>query len=168
MSTLIILLLCGAAGGFIFEWFGLPGGAMTGAIIAVILLKSFSSLPQAAFPRPFQFCIYAGLGVLVGNMYRPEMLLAVRDTWPVLVISTLLVLVAGMLIAIFVVKFGNLDVTSAYLATSPGGLQAVVGMSSDLGTNAPAVLAFHLVRLYTVLLLAPFLGWLLHRLLPHS
>ena len=84
MSTLIILLLCGAAGGFIFEWFGLPGGAMTGAIIAVILLKSFSSLPQAAFPRPFQFCIYAGLGVLVGNMYRPEMLLAVRDTWPVL------------------------------------------------------------------------------------
>ena len=50
MSTLIILLLCGAAGGFIFEWFGLPGGAMTGAIIAVILLKSFSSLPQAAFP----------------------------------------------------------------------------------------------------------------------
>ena len=72
------------------------------------------------------------------------------------------------LIAIFVVKFGHLDVTSAYLATSPGGLQAVVGMASDLGTNAPAVLAFHLVPLYTVLLLAPFLGWLLHRLLPHS
>ena len=65
MSTLIILLLCGAAGGFIFEWFGLPGGAMTGAIIAVILLKSFSSLPQAAFPRPFQFCLYAGLGFLI-------------------------------------------------------------------------------------------------------
>lgn len=118
MSTLIILLLCGAAGGFIFEWFGLPGGAMTGAIIAVILLKSFSSLPQAAFPRPFQFCIYAGLGVLVGNMYRPEMLLAVRDTWPVLVISTLLVLVAGCS-RHFRRQFGNLDVTTAYLATSP-------------------------------------------------
>ena len=155
MSTLIILLLCGAAGGFIFEWFGLPGGAMTGAIIAVILLKSFSSLPQAAFPRPFQFCIYAGLGVLVGNMYRPEMLLAVRDTWPVLVISTLLVLVAGMLIAIFVVKFGNLDVTSAYLATSPGGLNVVVGLAADMGPNAPIVLAYQMVRLYTIILTVP-------------
>ena len=152
MSTLISLGLCGAAGGFIFEWFGLPGGAMTGAIIAVILLKSFSSLPQAAFPRPFQFCIYAGLGVLVGNMYRPEMLLAVRDTWPVLVISTLLVLVAGMLIAIFVVKFGNLDVTSAYLATSPGGLNVVVGLAADMGPNAPIVLAYQMVRLYTIIL----------------
>ena len=159
MSTLIILLLCGAAGGFIFEWFGLPGGAMTGAIIAVILLKSFSSLPQAAFPRPFQFCIYAGLGVLVGNMYRPEMLLAV------LVISTLLVLVAGMLIAIFVVKFGNLDVTSAYLATSPGGLNVVVGLAADMGPNAPIVLAYQMVRLYTIILTVPLAARILHKFL---
>ena len=158
MSTLIILLLCGAAGGFIFEWFGLPGGAMTGAIIAVILLKSFSSLPQAAFPRPFQFCIYAGLGVLVGNMYRPEMLLAVRDTWPVLVISTLLVLVAGMLI-------GNLDVTSAYLATSPGGLNVVVGLAADMGPNAPIVLAYQMVRLYTIILTVPLAARILHKFL---
>ena len=141
MSTLIILLLCGAAGGFIFEWFGLPGGAMTGA------------------------CIYAGLGVLVGNMYRPEMLLAVRDTWPVLVISTLLVLVAGMLIAIFVVKFGNLDVTSAYLATSPGGLNVVVGLAADMGPNAPIVLAYQMVRLYTIILTVPLAARILHKFL---
>ena len=133
---------------------------MTGAIIAVILLKSFSSLPQAAFPRPFQFCIYAGLGVLVGNMYRPEMLLAVRDTWPVLVISTLLVL-----IAIFVVKFGNLDVTSAYLATSPGGLNVVVGLAADMGPNAPIVLAYQMVRLYTIILTVPLAARILHKFL---
>ena len=130
MSTLIILLLCGAAGGFIFEWFGLPGGAMTGAIIAVILLKSFSSLPQAAFPRPFQFCIYA-----------------------------------GMLIAIFVVKFGNLDVTSAYLATSPGGLNVVVGLAADMGPNAPIVLAYQMVRLYTIILTVPLAARILHKFL---
>ena len=75
---------------------------------------------------------------------------------------------AGALGAWFICRSAGLDAGSAILATSPGGLQAVVGMASDLGTNAPAVLAFHLVRLYTVLLLAPFLGWLLHRLLPHS
>ena len=76
--------------------------------------------------------------------------------------------IAGALGAWFICRSAGLDAGSAILATSPGGLQAVVGMASDLGTNAPAVLAFHLVRLYTVLLLAPFLGWLLHRLLPHS
>ena len=75
---------------------------------------------------------------------------------------------AGALGAWFICRSAGLDAGSAILATSPGGLQAVVGMASDLGTNAPAVLAFHLVRLYTVLLLAPLLSWLLHRLLPHS
>ena len=48
MSTLIILLLCGAAGGLIFEWFGLPGGAMTGAIVAVILFVADYLLTRAS------------------------------------------------------------------------------------------------------------------------
>lgn len=165
MSTVLVLLLCGAAGGFLFEWFGLPGGAMTGAIVAVIILKSFSVMPQAAFPRPFQFLVYVCLGVLVGNMYRPEMLLAVRDTWPVLLVSTLLVLAAGMLIAVFVVKFGNLDVTSAYLATSPGGLNVVVGLAADMGPNAPIVLAYQMVRLYAIILTVPLAARILHKFL---
>ena len=82
--------------------------------------------------------------------------------------STALLVVAGALGAWFICRSAGLDAGSAILATSPGGLQAVVGMASDLGTNAPAVLAFHLVRLYTVRLRAPFLGGLLHRLRPPS
>lgn len=82
-----------------------------------------------------------------------------------LVISTLLVLVAGMLIAIFVVKFGNLDVTSAYLATSPGGLNVVVGLAADMGPNAPIVLAYQMVRLYTIILTVPLAARILHKFL---
>lgn len=79
--------------------------------------------------------------------------------------STLLVLVAGMLIAIFVVKFGNLDVTSAYLATSPGGLNVVVGLAADMGPNAPIVLAYQMVRLYTIILTVPLAARILHKFL---
>ena len=64
----------------------------------------------------------------------------------------MLVLVAGMLIAIFVVKFGNLDVTSAYLATSPGGLNVVVGLAADMGPNAPIVLALSLIHIFLPLM----------------
>ena len=98
-------------------------------------------------------------------MYRPEMLLAVRDTWPVLLLSTVLVLVAGMLIAVLVYKFGHLDVTSAYLATSPGGLNVVVGLAADVGPNAPIVLAYQMVRLYAIILTVPLAAKILHRLL---
>ena len=79
--------------------------------------------------------------------------------------STLLLVLAGCLGAWFVSRQAGMDAASSVLATSPGGLQAVVGMAVDMGDNAPAVMAFHIVRLYTVIILAPLLSWLLHHFL---
>ena len=166
MTTLLILLLCGAAGGLLFQAFGLPGGAMTGAILAVIIVKSLTSLPSVSTPRPLQLAVYICLGVIVGNMYRPEMLLAIRNTWPVLIVSTLFVLAAGMVTALFVVKFGHLDAPSAYLATSPGGLNVVVGLAADMGPNAPIVLAYQMVRQYAIILTEPIAAKILYTFIP--
>lgn len=138
---------------------------MTGAMLGVILLNTLSSLPPVELPRPFQLVVYICLGIIVGNMYRPGMLLAVRDTWPVLIGSTLLVLLAGLATAVLVFKYGKLDAASAYLATSPGGLNVVVGLAADMGPSAPVVLAYQLVRLYAIVLTVPFAARLLSRLL---
>ena len=118
MTTFLLLIACGIVGGLLFFFLHIPGGAMLGAVVAVLAVKMLGHV-ETDTPHLFQLGAQIAIGVMVGNMMT-------------------------------------------------GGLQAVVGMASDLGTNAPAVLAFHLVRLYTVLLLAPFLSWLLHRLLPNS
>ncbi len=165
MTTLFVLLLCGAAGGLLFQAFDLPGGAMTGAIVAVIIVKSLTTLPNVATPRPFQLAVYICLGVIVGNMYRPDMLMAVRNTWPVLIVSTVFVLTAGVATALFVAKFGQLDAPSAYLATSPGGLNVVVGLAADMGPNAPVVLAYQMVRLYAIIFTVPIAAKILYRLI---
>ena len=165
MTTLLLLALCGAVGGLLFEYLNVPGGAMTGAMIAVILCKMLLALPQVNVPKPVATAVYIGLGIIVGNMFRPEMLLAVKDTWPILLISSLLVLLAGMIIAVFVYKFGHLDVTSAYLATSPGGLNAVVALAAGSSPNAPMVLAYQIVRLYAIIFTVPLISKVLQRFL---
>ena len=144
MTTFLLLIACGIVGGLLFFFLHIPGGAMLGAVVAVLAVKMLGHV-ETDTPHLFQLGAQIAIGVMVGNM-----------------------MTGGALGAWLICRSAGLDAGSAILATSPGGLQAVVGMASDLGTNAPAVLAFHLVRLYTVLLLAPFLGWLLHRLLPHS
>ena len=58
-----------------------------------------------------------------------------------------------------------MDIPSAILATSPGGLNAVVGLAADMGNSAPAVMAFQMVRLYTVVLLSPLISWALRAVL---
>lgn len=167
MTTFLLLIACGIVGGLLFFFLHIPGGAMLGAVVAVLAVKMLGHV-ETDTPHLFQLGAQIAIGVMVGNMMTGGTLLEIRAMAPLMFGSTALLVVAGALGAWFICRSAGLDAGSAILATSPGGLQAVVGMASDLGTNAPAVLAFHLVRLYTVLLLAPFLGWLLHRLLPHS
>lgn len=162
MSAVAILLFYGSIGGVLFEWLHLPGGPMTGAIIAAILYKSILTPPAVELPRIFQLSVYIFLGVIIGNMYKSEMLLAVKDSWPVLFISTGLTLLSGLIIALFVFKFGKLDTASAYLATPPGGLNAIMGLAADMGPNTPIILAYQMVRLHTIILTVPYVLKLLY------
>lgn len=167
MTTFLLLIACGIAGGLLFSFLHIPGGAMLGAVVAVLAVKLLGHM-ESDTPRLFQLGAQIAIGVMVGNMMTGNTLLEIRAMAPMMFGSTVLLIVAGALGAWFIYHSGRLDAGSAILATSPGGLQAVVGMASDLGSNAPAVLAFHLVRIYIVLLVAPILEWLLNRLLPHS
>lgn len=173
MSPLFMLILCGLGGAFLFTWFHIPGGAMTGAMVAVILLKLLSplgtatlslSLAQVQIPRWVQFCVYTGLGIIVGNMFTPALFSAVRESWWVVLFSTTLTLLAGLLIAALVVKLSHIDATSAYLATSPGGLNVIIGLSAELGSNAPLIMVYQMVRLYAIVFTVPIAAKLLHNM----
>src|SRR5574344_814540 len=94
--TVLIILCAAAAGGVLFHVCGIPGGMIVGAIAGVILVKCLGDLPPVAFPRPLQCVVYILLGAMVGNMFDASMFAAVRDTWPALLASTVLVLAAGM------------------------------------------------------------------------
>ena len=97
MATTLMLFAVGLAGSFVFDRFDLPGGAMTGAMIAVVIFKSCGSITAPDMTHWVRFLVYGCVGVIVGNMYNPGMLDAVRDTWPMMLLSTCIILMAGLL-----------------------------------------------------------------------
>ena len=161
MGTTIKLFSLGLAGSFGFCRFPLPGGAMTGAMIAVVIFKSCGSITSPDMAHWVRFIVYGCVGVLVGNMYNPGMLDAVRDTWPMMLLSTGIILMAGLLCTWIAVRWGGLSVGGAYLATSPGGSNAVVALSGGTGAEAPMVMVYHLVRIYAIVLLSPIVAKML-------
>ena len=163
MSTLLLLCVCGTAGGLLFEYLRIPGGAMTGAMLAVLLVKLFGNIPTVSTPRVLQLAVYICLGIIVGNMFKPDMLFVLKSSWGILIISTGLTLLAGIATALLVVKYAHMDALSAYLSTSPGGLNIVVGLAVEMGPNAPLVLAYQMVRLYAILFSAPIVAKLLQK-----
>ena len=159
-----LIALAGTAGGLLFHWLHVPGGPMFGAVLAVLAVKLLGQV-MTATPLSFQLAAQITIGIFVGNMLTRDGLLEIRKMAGLMVGSTLLLVLAGCLGAWIVSRQTGMDAASSVLATSPGGLQAVVGMAVDMGDNAPAVMAFHIVRLYTVIILAPLLSWLLHHFL---
>ena len=160
MNSLPLLLVIGFVGALLFTLLKLPGGAMTGAMVSVVGFTVISGQPAAETPNWLTFIVYTCVGVLIGSMYKPGMIQAVGAAWPALVASTCLILLAGCICAWIVARSGVLSIGSAYLATSPGGFNAIMGLSLA-NEEAPIVMLYHLVRIYAVILLAPYIGRLL-------
>lgn len=165
MMTLIVLFAVGLAGGLVFDYFDLPGGPMTGAMLAVVIFKTFGSVSTPEIPHWIRYVIYGCVGVIVGNMYSPDMLAVIRSTWPIMLLSTAIILLAGLFCAWVSMRFGGMSAGGAYLATSPGGFNAIVALAGDAGNEAPVVMVYHLVRIYAIVLLSPLVAKLLTALI---
>ena len=160
MNSLPLLFVIGFVGALLFTLLKLPGGAMTGAMIFVLVFTVISGQPSPDAPDWLTFIVYTCVGVIIGSMYKPGMLQAIGATWPALVMSTGLILLAGCICAWIAARSGALSIGSAYLATSPGGFNAIMGLSLT-NEEAPIVMVYHLVRIYAVILLAPYIGRML-------
>lgn len=160
----LLLIACGAAGGWLFNALHIPGGGMLGAVLGAMAAK-LGGLSEMSTPHNLQLIAQIGMGIIVGNMLTSSILMEIKSMLPLMAVTTGLLLAAGFVGSWLVYRATGMDVPSAILATSPGGLNAVVGLAADMGNSAPAVMAFQMVRLYTVVLLSPLISWLLHAIL---
>ena len=154
---IIMLVVSGAVVGCIFKYFNVPGGCMLGAVIGSMAVKLFG-LAEVQMPALFYNASQIAIGICVGSMLSLDMLSSMKDQIPVMVLSTAILLLAGLGAAFVVRHMTDLDVTSSILATSPGGLNAVIGLA-DAAEQLPKIMAFQMTRLYVVILMVPVFCW---------
>jgi membrane AbrB-like protein len=145
-----------AAGGWLIaSRLKLPAGTLLAPMLlatAVVL-----AVPNGEFEVPtlLQETAFAGIGLQVGLRFTMD---TVRS------LGSLLLPVLGCIIGLIVTCFGLavlLDATTsvtlldAYLATTPGGLFAVVAVAFGAGANTTFILAVQALRILVMVLLAP-------------
>jgi membrane AbrB-like protein len=98
---------------------------------------------------------YITVGWTIGLLYTRETLGFVWRILPTLVLSTTVLLalcaVSGMLLVVLM----HADPLTAYLATTPGGLDSVSIIALGSGSNVALVLAIQLLRLFAVVASGP-------------
>jgi uncharacterized protein len=149
------------AGAWIFERLKIPAGALIGAMVAVAAVNLAGS---TTFPLPdwARFLSYATLGWLLGQAFTRDTLVALREAVVPVVIIVASLLTATVLITLVLRALG-VDLATAFLASSPGGISQMGAIAVDLGANAPVVVTAHLLRVVTVVVFAPLVAkYLVH------
>ncbi len=159
MLQIFLLLAGGTAAGCLFHYLNIPGGCMLGAVAGAIAVKLFFA-GEVTVPAPLYNAIQIGMGICVGAMFSVDLLPTLKAQLPVMLSSTAILLLAGLAAAFWVRHTTDMDVISSILATSPGGLNAVVGMAEANG-HMPKILAFQMTRFYLVIFMVPIFCWIM-------
>lgn len=134
-----------------------PAGPLLVPMIAGALLHG-AGLLAITLPIWMLGIAYAAIGWYVGLAFTRETVRYALRTLPQLVIATLLLVGLCAVSARVLVTILHIDALTAYLATSPGGLDSVAIIALGSNTNVSFVLAIQALRLVVVILTGPLIA----------
>ena len=141
----------------------LPSPAILGPVVTAAALHAVPGFTDAVVPTWVEGLGYLAIGVQVGLRFTLESLRSIARMLPTAAVSIALTMVTCAGLGLALAAATGTSRLDAYLATTPGGLYAVLATSTSTGGNVTFVTAVQLLRLLRVLLLAPARARLLRR-----
>jgi membrane AbrB-like protein len=154
MVAILPYLLAGLVGGLIGMKIKMSGSVIICSMLAVIALKMILKSDMTV-PTYMNLAIQIALGIMVGMGYSPELAKMFTQLVLPMLASTVVLVIAGTIMAIIMVKLGLMNISDAYLSTSPGAMSALLSLSLEESANPGIVAAFHFIRVSFIVLTAP-------------
>jgi membrane AbrB-like protein len=165
--NLVTVLLLAALAQQAARLLRLPAWAVLGPMLLLSAVHAAGWL-TIELPRWLLAAAYAVLGWYIGLGFRRDALLQVGRALAPVLGATLALMALCALLAWALARFAHVDPLTAYLATSPGGLDSVaIIAASTPRVDLSFVLALQSVRLLFVIGLAPLIARLVVRYSPH-
>jgi uncharacterized protein len=166
-GNLAAVLLLAALGQQVARLLRLQAWALLGPLLLLSALHAGGWL-TIDLPRWLLAAAYALLGWHIGLGFRREALRHAGKALPVVIGAALVMMALCGLLAWCLTRLAHVDALTAYLATSPGGLDSIAIIAAATPrVDLPFVLALQSVRLVFVIGLAPLLTRLVVRHSPH-
>ena len=162
----LTLLLTAVAG-----WLGLrlriPSGAMLLPMLAGALAQGEGML-LLELPEWLLVLAYTALGWTVGLQFNREIFMLALKTLPQIIAAIVGLIALCALMALALTHLLPLVFLTAYLATSPGGLDTVAIIAVGTRADMSFIMAMQTLRLFTILLTGPATARLISRYAPRK
>ncbi|MDX8150599.1 AbrB family transcriptional regulator [Patulibacter brassicae] len=158
LEGLAFTVLCVGAGALLARVARIPAGSLLGPLIVAAGLVLAGARLTAPMPDLLLQAAYAGIGLSVGLRFTVASLRQAARILPATLLSIAALIAISAAIGWLLVALTDVAPLDAYLATTPGGLYAVLAASTSGDVDTTFVLALQVLRLFAMLLLAPALA----------
>jgi membrane AbrB-like protein len=141
-------------GGLFGRWLRLPAGALLVPMGVGAVLHA-TDIVAIELPPWFLAISYAFLGWNIGLGFTRQILSHAARALPQTLMSIFAMIAFSGALAFMLVKMLKVDPLTAYLATSPGGMDSVAIIAASTHVNVSFVMALQTVRFLIVLLAGP-------------
>jgi uncharacterized protein len=148
-------LAIGTAGGALFLWAHLPGGLISGAMIAVGI-AAIAGRPLAVPPIMTQIVLLL-LGISLGSLMSRQLLQHVSAYPLTIALLALATFCSTFGSSLYLQRVHGWDRTSALLAGSPGALSQIILLALEKGANVPAIAVVQTMRVIILTAALPLL-----------
>lgn len=139
-------------------WLGrvlrMPSGALLLPMVGAAVLNA-TGAAHLSLPPWFLALGYAGLGWYIGLRFTPEAVRHAMRAIPALLAATAVLIGLCAVSAWLLTLYLHVDPLTAYLATSPGGLDSVTVIAVGSRADVAFVLAVQTLRVFMVVLVGP-------------
>ncbi|WP_263770019.1 AbrB family transcriptional regulator [Propionivibrio soli] len=156
-DQLLYTLAIAVSASLIAQRFKLPGGGILLPLI-VASAAQISGLVTIVLPPWILAPTYAVLGWSIGLRFNRQALSQAAKALPSMIVSIFCLIGVCAAIAVALTLLAGVDPLTAYLATSPGGLDSVAIIATASDVNVPFVMAFQTARLVMVVFTGPALA----------
>jgi membrane AbrB-like protein len=135
----------------------LPAGALLGPLILGVALAELG-IVHLTWPPGVPQAAYLVLGLWVGLLFDGASVKRAGRLFPFVLASAVGLVLACAALGWALAALTGIDGMTAYLATTPGGIDSVAIVALGTGADAPLVLAVQMLRLLAVVFAGSLLG----------
>jgi uncharacterized protein len=161
VGILIVLVVVGATVGRLIR---LPGAGLLGPLALTVVAQLTGLSFGLSVPVVLVQIGYAVIGWQAGLAFTRESLRAIGRMLPTAIGLIVVLGVVTAALGVLLSHVTGLTLLEGYLATSPGGVYAVLATAVETGSNVTLIIAAQVVRILLMLFTAPLIARVMIRL----
>lgn len=161
LEGLAFTVVCVVVGLVLARWVRIPAASLLLPLVVAVLLVLAGW--DVTVPAALQNLGFALIGLQVGLRFTRESLRAVGRLLPLALVTILGLIAASAALGVVLARATGQSPLDGYLATTPGGLYAVLATAIGNGSDVTFVLTVQIVRLFVMLFSAPLVAGALRR-----